>query len=60
MEQKIAQGEYNENGITYHGSWYRQPLRNGNQAVGAGRSVKESFEEMLKTEVYKEDLFSDL
>ena len=37
MEQKIAQGEYNENSITYHGSWYRQPLRNGNQAVGAGR-----------------------
>lgn len=23
-------------------------------------TVKESFEEMLKTEVYKEDLFSDL
>ena len=39
MEQKIAQGEYNENSITYHGSWYRQSLRNGNQAVGAGQAV---------------------
>lgn len=30
------------------------------QAVLAVVTVKESFEEMLKTEVYKEDLFSDL
>lgn len=29
MEQKIAQEEYNENSITYHGSWYRQSLGTG-------------------------------
>ena len=35
--RKYEEEEHYENNITYHGRRNRQPFRNRNQAVGAGR-----------------------